>query len=284
MPDNLARMIYLHALTPVHSGTGQAVGVIDLPIAREKVTNWPMIPASSLKGVLRDVAETRWGWDKKQIDEGFGKTDEAGTLCFGDLRILCFPVRSFFGTFAYVTCPLALTRFLRDGDAAGVAEPFTSQIGQFDEMQIDVTAASCLMNAGRVYLEDLDLNVRATDGAADAVAARIGGALFSEGPEMHAFSRRFAIVSDNVFNFLCETATDVSARVKLDDNSKTVARGGLWYEEAVPAEAIFYTPVVVANPRKVGAAELLGQLASTHVQIGGKASVGRGLCGVTVRP
>lgn len=34
-------LYWLYALSPVHVGTGQGVGFVDLPIAREKVTGWP---------------------------------------------------------------------------------------------------------------------------------------------------------------------------------------------------------------------------------------------------
>ena len=42
-----AKLITLYALTPVHSGTGQAVDIVDLPIAREKATN-PFLRAPRL--------------------------------------------------------------------------------------------------------------------------------------------------------------------------------------------------------------------------------------------
>ena len=45
----------LHALSPLHAGTGQSVGLIDLPIARLRATNIPYVPGSSLKGVLREA-------------------------------------------------------------------------------------------------------------------------------------------------------------------------------------------------------------------------------------
>src|SRR3989440_125099 len=48
-----ARLTFVHALSPLHAGTGQGVGVIDLPIAREKATGLPFLPGSSLKGTLR---------------------------------------------------------------------------------------------------------------------------------------------------------------------------------------------------------------------------------------
>ncbi len=49
-----ARLLFTHALSPLHAGTGQGVGVIDLPIAREKATGLPFLPGSSVKGTLRD--------------------------------------------------------------------------------------------------------------------------------------------------------------------------------------------------------------------------------------
>ena len=48
----------LHALSPIHAGTGHAVDVIDLPIARQRATGIPFVPGSSLKGVLRERHRT----------------------------------------------------------------------------------------------------------------------------------------------------------------------------------------------------------------------------------
>ena len=46
--ENNTKMYWLHALTPLHVGAGRGVGFIDLPIMREKVTNWPLVPGLSL--------------------------------------------------------------------------------------------------------------------------------------------------------------------------------------------------------------------------------------------
>lgn len=58
------RIFHLQNLSALHLGTGQGVGVVDLPIARAKATNLPIIPGSSLKGVMRDELKTQ----KKKID------------------------------------------------------------------------------------------------------------------------------------------------------------------------------------------------------------------------
>ena len=47
---------FVHALSPLHAGTGQGAGILDLPIAREKATGLPFLPGSSLKGTLEHAA------------------------------------------------------------------------------------------------------------------------------------------------------------------------------------------------------------------------------------
>jgi CRISPR-associated protein Cmr4 len=92
------------------------------------------------------------------------------------------------------------------------------------------------------------------------------------------------VVPDDIFTFLCETATEVTARVKLQDDTKTVQSGGLWYEEAVPAESVF-CGIVMWTGKKDNTQEAEGLLSKiTKIQVGGKASVGRGICRVEVKP
>ena len=66
------KIFHLHALSALHVGTGQGVGVVDLPIARAKATNLPLVPGSALKGVLRDEAAQQWKLDGQQIKSLFG--------------------------------------------------------------------------------------------------------------------------------------------------------------------------------------------------------------------
>ncbi|MFN7019291.1 MAG: RAMP superfamily CRISPR-associated protein, partial [Fimbriimonadales bacterium] len=71
------KLIFLHALTPLHVGTGQAVANVDLPIAREKATGLPIVPASAFKGVLRD----HYSKDPN-VSPAFGTTESAGSWMF----------------------------------------------------------------------------------------------------------------------------------------------------------------------------------------------------------
>lgn len=49
-------LLGLHALTSLHPGSGTALGTVDLPVQRERHTQWPNIAGSALKGILRDAA------------------------------------------------------------------------------------------------------------------------------------------------------------------------------------------------------------------------------------
>jgi len=274
-------MIYLHALTPIHTGIGQVASVVDLPIAREKSTGWPIIPSTSLKGVLRDMKNRETiDNDKKWIELAFGGEDTAGGIAFGDQRILCLPIRSYFGTFAYVTCPLCLSRLIRDSKAMEISLPFETSVPGISGAEILLSSTSILKNEGKVYLEDLDLSVMG--GNADAIAKGLAKALFPN--EEDGFVKRFAIVSDDIFNFLSETAMEVDAHIKIQDDTKTVQSGMLWYEETVPAEAIFAGPFMINDfarkSEEVGKffADFMGGM----IQIGGNASTGCGLCRMVV--
>lgn len=54
MTRTAATIMGLHAQTALHPGAGTALGLVDLPIQRERHTGWPTIPGSALKGILRN--------------------------------------------------------------------------------------------------------------------------------------------------------------------------------------------------------------------------------------
>jgi CRISPR-associated protein Cmr4 len=264
-----SKRIYLHALTPVHSGVGRAADIVDLPIAREKATGWPVIPGSSLKGTLRDLV------GGSRADEMFGTQEKAGTVAVTDQRILLLPVRSFYGTFAWVTSPLVLGRFHRDSAAFGLSG-FADGVPSVADTDAATAAGSEVASGGKVFLEDLDLTATAgADGPAQVLGADLG---------ITDLGKRLCIVSDTIFSFLCETATEVNARVKLLDEQKTVQKGGLWWEEAVPAEAVFYGFAHAVRPGNALADLADASEANRTLSIGGDTTVGKGLCRWVVTP
>src|SRR2546430_6941162 len=116
-------ILYLYVETPLHAGVGSGLSSIDLPLQRDRTSQYPMIQGSGIKGKLRATAEDVIK-DKGVIDILFGPPtsggdDYAGALIAGDARILLFPVRSLNGVFAYTTSYDVLSRFKRDKERRG---------------------------------------------------------------------------------------------------------------------------------------------------------------------
>jgi len=235
-----AKLYWIHALTPLHVGSGQGLGFIDLPIMREKATSWPLVPGSSVKGAWRALVAA--GKHNELENTIFGVPGEseghAGSVVIGDANIAFFPVRSLYGTFAYVTTPLVLRRIQRDSKFAAPEELTLPDLEMANNEAL-VSDDSCLQGGGRVYLEDLDLNAQASQGIGE-LAERLAAWIFpgdDNAPWRSLFKQRFLVVPGTVFDYLTTHATEVVARIRLDEN-KTVATRALWNQESLPAETI----------------------------------------------
>lgn len=285
MPNS--RIYWLHALSPTHVGTGRGVGYIDLPIDRDGVTGWPVIRASALKGVWRDWAVQQ---ELPNIDVAFGRASDtemqnanSGALIPTDARLVCLPVRSFHGTFAWATSPLCLQMLRRMLELAGERDGLPAAPLGLAENKAHHAVETALVEGDQVFLEDLDFTAQKC-ATADAWAGKIASGVFpGDSPWMEQFKKRFVVLPDMAFNFLCETGTEVHTRVRIDDETRTVADGALWTEEALPAETILAgivhcDRVFGRNGQDITPTGLLDQFAKDPltIQIGGKATVGRG--------
>lgn len=283
-----SNIYHLHALSALHCGTGQSAGIVDLPIARDRATNLPLVPGSSLRGVLRqDFADKQSVADPKLENILFGPRSKgeddqlhAGALALGDAHLLLFPVRALAGIVAYVTCPFILKRYKRDiKSSLPVPVPADSE----------ALHASNNINKinGKVVLEDLDMN-HIPSNEAEAWATMISSSVFPDDTVAQTdLKQRFLILSDSVFSFLVETATEIRARIAINQDTGTVNKGALWYEENLPAETVLWGIYALSDSRapksqpqdsQLKAAELAEKIPKKLLlQLGGKAGVGRGL-------
>lgn len=276
----IQRTFLLHALSALHVGTGQSVGTVDLPIARAKASNLPLVPGSAIKGVLRDEI-TLNDADKKTL---FGpestKADvetHAGAIAVGDANLLILPIRSFAGTVAFATCPFILKHYARDmalKETIPVPATDTANIGTTSDLKI----------GNKIALEDLDITAN-NNADTQKWASKIATALYpTDSSWQDEFTSRFVILPDNIFSFLADTATEVRMRISIDRNTRIVKEGALWSEENLPAESVLWGVIGVSKSRDKTndkEAEELSKLlptGETHLQIGGKHTVGRGLC------
>ncbi len=316
MERSLARTYWLQTLSPTHVGTGRGLGYIDLPIHRDPVTHWPIIPGSAFKGVWSDYYRATEDNRKSNRSLGlaFGRASDnepnqsnAGALVPTDARLVCLPIRSFQGTFAWCTSSMLLRMLDRDLQLVGemglkgrLPKAPAIESPNDGSAQIGVTSSSALKDQEQhVYLEDLDFMVQG-DANIDRCAKTLAGWIFPDDEGwQQTFVERFAVVPDTIFDFLAETGTEVTTRVRIDDDLKTVARGQLWSEEALPAQTILagliacdrvYSKNSGKNGQEPGESITESSLVESYataplnLQIGGKATVGRGRVRCTFNP
>ncbi len=291
------RLLLIHAETPMHPGTGTALGTVDLPVARERHTEFPLIPASSLKGVLRDACQ-----DAAQRIVVFGPepnraSDHAGALAITDARILAFPLRSMAGLFAWVTCPLVLQRLARDLRMVGNAGDLSTKADAAAKLALNpdnaFVASNKLLSNSKMILEEFDYTAEARNEVKELGAA-LAGALGDS--NTLRLGTHLAVIPDDAFVHSVKHATEVSARIAIDPESKTVKDGALFYEEFLPAGTIFYAIAMADPPRaeedrragiagEAGVIEVLTKVLGSKggiLQIGGNATIGKGICTVVL--
>jgi len=295
-----ALIMYIYAETPIHPGSGATLGAIDLPIQRERHTEFPMIQGSSLKGVLRNAPKgARKGSNIALNDkcehcpdkEGneiceicrqiFGTQEGIGGISVTDARVLAFPVRTLKGVFGWVTCPLVLVRYKRDLGLVEIDVNWEIPKPSSDE-EAKVCKNSNLIERGYVYIEDLQLKC-----SEDENVGRIAEHIAENLPEDDAYKeikeklkKDLVIVSDDVFRNLVSLATEVVTRIKIDPKTGTVQRGALWSEEYLPTDTIMYSLILIpsrlSNLRPEEIAEKLMMYDRKILQIGGDETIGKG--------
>ncbi|MEA3376567.1 MAG: type III-B CRISPR module RAMP protein Cmr4, partial [Chloroflexota bacterium] len=236
-------MLYVYVETPLHAGSGRALGNVDLPIQRERVTGYPVVQASSLKGCLRAAGdemphfEAVFGPDTENADK------HAGALSPGDAKILLFPVRSLAGVFAWTTSVEVLNRFRRG--AAMVAIELGWATPEPPEEEDALIGSSALQAGGKVVLEEFTFTPKI-----DQAVSQIGQWLAENAlPQTDEYDywrkelpERLVILPNDDFRDFVTFSTEVSTRIKLDPDTKTVQHGALWTEEYLPTDALLYAP------------------------------------------
>jgi CRISPR-associated protein Cmr4 len=267
------RILYIFTRTPLHVGAGTSVGAIDQPIIRERHTGFPVIPGSSIKGVLRDACRNHSALASKE-ESIFGKQDNAGKLTFGEAKVLAFPVRSARGSFAFITCPLALERFLRERGGNDLKVP--------DEPADMSCLAGDLVTIKRngqtgIVLEEYRFNC--TEKFPQDWEKELLDLL--DDPVWKAGKGRFVLLSNGDFSHFVKNACEVSQHIKIDPKTGTVEGGFLFNLEAVPSETLFFAPVTALS-RANGELNDLEQLldAKPVLQFGGDSTTGLGFCTV----
>lgn len=282
-----SELVFIHAISPLHVGSGQGIGLVDMPIARERITNYPVIPGSGFKGCLR--ADNKSNTEAIFGSENADENAFAGAISVGDARIVAVPIRSLGGTFCWGTSIIALKRFKRDAEIIGIKD--LPPIENIEEENISVTENTKLSievsGKKQVILEEQVLEPKHNKNT-DEWASRISKMLWKDNKEgwQTNFAERFAILPEQSFNHIIEFGMEVVARIKIDQETGITQKGALWYEEYLPAETIL-SSIISATSSKQKDCKLTGdeilnivlhKREDNFIQIGGNVTVGKGLC------
>jgi len=276
----LTTILSFYAVSPIHAGSGMSTGAVDLPIQREKHTNWPHIQASAVKGAIRahfrnfstdnQLINLIFGSDSNNDKgkEGFDK-DLPASISISDAKLLAFPVRSNVAPFVWVTSPAILKRLERD-------LLFLGKEINFSLPTLTENQSIKLNNFGddKIILEDFVVNTSST----------LEIDYFRNNyPEID----KLLLVSDEVFDYLVTNATEVQTQITIDHEKGTAQAGALRYQELLPSDSLLYSVIYFSKTNKVDN-ELKAETIKTHlenslkdfIQIGGDETLGRGICKV----
>lgn len=257
--------VSLFTRTPLHIGSGHSVGIVDLPILRERATDFPIIPGSALKGVLADLYVSRGDGQAPELsDEGkrlFGEQNRRGAVLIGESRLLAFPVRSAKQAFAWLTSPLTLARH---------RIPFKGTMGENE-----VLAADTLCVEKTAIFEEYRLNWKdpVPGETVEALRGRCEVPLWKD-----SLASRLAVVSDTLFQYFAKNACEIAQHNQIDDVSGIVKQGHLFAQENVPSETLFVGQWMADSEEPLRQLRDRVEQEDNLLQVGADATTGLGWC------
>jgi CRISPR-associated protein Cmr4 len=301
-PQELSEICVFYCITPLHAGSGQALGAVDLPIQRERHTGWPQVQASGVKGAFRDwfqkyyeangaACENKGLQAQELTNRVFGKEEgkeesggQAGAVSVSDARLLAFPVRSNIAPFVWVTCPAVLRRFRRDAEICGIDLPVPVIEPSSEDSYLCVTGNVL----GSVVLEDLAVSNQESGNSAQDIKD-LSQTIQKLAPSI----TQLVLIPDQHFSFLVRTATEIQPQIRIDMATGTADDGSLRYQELLPSDTVMYSAVFFARERADQENGLLAPevirdcvktAISSHIRMGGDMTLGRGIMQVSWNP
>lgn len=248
----IAKPLFLFCESPLHAGSGSDLGVVDLPIQRERHTSFPKIESSSLKGALRERFEGVEGIDHGSLQAVFGpesggneSSTYASSIGFTDARLLLFPVKSMRGVFAWVTCPRVLGTFIEDMKTSGIELPFNIPTAP---AMSPTTSLRIKHDSQSIVLESYKFEPKTDDENVQELANWLMTEVFQKANSYwkQKAGQDVVVLSDDDFTDFVNLSTEVITRTKINNKTGTVQSGALFTEEYLPAESLMYSLILAA--------------------------------------
>jgi CRISPR-associated protein Cmr4 len=276
MKDKEGKVGFLYAVSQIHAGKGSDVGVVDLPIQRERHTDFPVI--SGVKGAIRN----EFGFGADEGKEIFGseysdKEGSAGSVAFSEAKILLFPVRSVERGFVWLTSRLALIRLRTAFNMVG-NNGLANKLNFVNKL--DANKNYSTFDSGKVGLEEYEIEVTYSDELKDLV-----NDIKDMAPDdflSNKLVNNVIMLKDEDFKFFLNNSTEILPRISIDKEKGVTSKGGLWYEEYLPQDTIMYFVVRELRGKDI-LSKVAKELDKKFFNIGGNASIGKGFSYITLK-
>jgi|Deesub1362B_J571_1020462.scaffolds.fasta_scaffold00005_2 CRISPR-associated protein Cmr4 len=283
-----SKILLIYSITPLHPGVGRVEGIVDNPVQRDAL-GFPEIYSTSLKGALKSRL---WLSNRSDAQKYFGKEGEdtrPGLLSVESAKLLVLPARSLVGVCVGVTSPFLIKRFkvyldiLRDAELIPNNYSLLDVINELNEPLGDLKKDMCIITRKDNYLIDGKIvfneeYVLTPKDMGDAVIK-----FWNEIKDKGLPFEDIAIVHNDVFNEIMDRSLIRQTRIRLERETKTVVRGGLWTEELIPEGSIFFTIAFAKPDSKETASKDLDNALGGLVFIGGDESTGKGLIKIVIK-
>ncbi len=266
-------------LTPLHTGGSSQEGNL-MGIAREVHTEFPYLPASSLRGKIRAELESLFT-ENGEADLFFGQKirngeqPTEGEVWFADASLIAFPIASLTHHLIWITCPLWLSRLNR----WLTNRPLSETITQAYDSLASSKSALTTFEASEIYLQTAIIKSNQLEKINLPDDSQLAN-LFNLDTLLESLTKKLVIISDEDCISLVETGLQREVRVALNEGSKTTKDGSFRSEEAIPSEAVLFFPWGVKaskQPEKTNRVKTqLLESINSRMQFGGLESLGRG--------
>lgn len=286
------QLLMMYCEENIHAGAGSSTGTIDLPIQREGHTGFPKFESSTLRGAIRENIEDtlKKKTEILEFNRIFGNKengDIASLIDFPDAKILLFPIRSFKGVFAWITCPFVMKRFKKDV-YNWFGKKLEYDIHAPENQQIIVNDDSRIVYDDKVVLEEFLFN-KISNKTLPLIEGKnfakwIGENIGCEREYIEEMEMKTAIVSDDVFRDFVNLYTVRITRNKINTETGTAQDGALFNEEFLPSDSVLYSFALTSDEFKkddyLKSSESMKYFAKklpTLFRLGGDKGIGKGM-------
>jgi CRISPR-associated protein Cmr4 len=280
-------LTYLYLLTPLHTGGSADEGNL-MGIAREVHTEFPYLPASSLRGKIRSALELSNPQSEeekalaKEVSQFFGQKIKdgqqptEGEVWFAEATLLFFPIASLSHHLVWITCPLWLERWNRWLQNSPLTQLI--QITEAIPALVSFTPEPLYLQTAILKQNALgQLNTNDSNSLSQSLQN-----LTNANGMINQLLKKLVIVDDEDCIALVETGLQREVRVALNEGEKTVKGGSFRSEEAIPPETVLFFPWGMKPMKQTENTQNIraktSELLKNKLQFGGLEGLGRGWC------